>query len=173
MRDGKEATGTIDIPEFMHDTKWNELVLDVTLDNATREKEEIKEVVRVQFAAMIRDLFKNFTADLMSAHAKDVYITNEEMKGHPVLETYKPKPPVDPLSSASTAAKTQVGSLVTITQTIEFQCSAKDLYETLVDPKRVQIWTRAPCQISPQEGSDVLLFGGNITGKITSLVSLN
>jgi activator of HSP90 ATPase len=99
------------------------------------------------------------------AHAKDVYISNDEMKGHPVLEQYKPKPPVDMLQQPAKAT-TAVGNVVTIQQTIEFHCSAGDLYQTLMDPKRVQVWSRAPCQLEPE----MKLFGGAITGKIVKQV---
>jgi activator of HSP90 ATPase len=159
-----DASGTMEIPEFMHDTKPSELVIDVILNDSTKEKQEIKEVARIQLTTLLRSLFEPFTADLMTAHAKDVYITNDEMKGHPVLDTYKPKPPVDQLQQKTTS--TTLGSLVTIKQTIEFHCSASDLYQTLMDPKRVQIWTRAPCTMEPE----MKLFGGNISGKILKTI---
>ena len=60
----------------MHDTKEHELVLDVSLDDPTREKDVIKEVVRVQFAPMIRSLFTQFTADLMSESKRNLTCHN-------------------------------------------------------------------------------------------------
>jgi activator of HSP90 ATPase len=63
-----EATGKIEIPEFMHDTKFNEIVLDITMDSPTREKYDIKEFARVGFGPFLRKQFENFHADLMDGN---------------------------------------------------------------------------------------------------------
>jgi activator of HSP90 ATPase len=63
---GTEATGTIEIPEYMHDSKTQDIVVDISLDSGNREKEDIKEVARTKLAPVIRECFSHFTADLMS-----------------------------------------------------------------------------------------------------------
>lgn len=92
------------------------------------------------------------------------------MVGHPVTTVYKPKPPVVAMAVEPSSAKGQVGGLVTITQNIEFQCSVADLYNTLVDRQKIQIWSRAPAEFSTDKGSQIVLFGGNITGSLISNV---
>jgi activator of HSP90 ATPase len=154
----------------MHDTDIKDIVLDITLESPTREKNEIKEVCRIKFGPLLREQFTTFHVDLMDAHSKDVYISNDEMKGHPVTAAaYKPKPPVEALQT-KTALDSSKGGLVTIEQEIEFQCNLKDLFDVLVDKQKVQLWTRAPAEISIEKDAKLVLFGGNITGNMIALV---
>ncbi|KAI8897410.1 activator of Hsp90 ATPase [Globomyces pollinis-pini] len=167
---GTEATGNITMPEIMHDTEIDEIVLDIELDSPTRETEEIKAVVRKSLGPIIRSCFTTFSKDLMEANAKDVHITKEEMTGHPTLQTYKPKPPVAALKETTATAKTSIGGLVTINQTLEFQCSVGDLFDTLVNPNKIQMWSRSPCEFSKLINATFNMFGGNISGTVIKIV---
>ncbi|KAJ3308707.1 hypothetical protein HDV04_000963 [Boothiomyces sp. JEL0838] len=167
---GTEATGRIVMPEFMHDTHVDDLVFDIELESGNREKEDIKAVVRTHLAPILKTKFTDFSKDLMNAHHKDVFIPDHEMKGHPVLQTYNPKPPVAALAVEKSDKTKVVGGLVTIQQTVEFQCTAADLYVSLLNQARVQIWTRSNADIQEKVGSNFVLFGGNVTGTILELV---
>lgn len=59
----------------------------------------------------------------------------------------------------------------TLEETIEFQTSAHELYETLLDAQRVSIWTRGPAKISREVGSTFELFNGNVKGQLLEAVS--
>jgi activator of HSP90 ATPase len=63
-----------------------------------------------------------------------------------------------------------VGTVVTITQNINFICCAKDIYDCFIDEKKCSLWTRGKVQVSKDVGSQFSLFDGNVTGKITELV---
>lgn len=98
------------------------------------------------------------------------------MTGHPKSAPYNPKP-VEALAAAAASSKpstapvsTQKGQLVTIKQNVSFQCTASDLYDVLVNSKKIGVWTRAPCVFEKTPGSPLSLFGGNITGKVVELV---
>ena len=167
----------MEIPEFMHDTTMEELVINIDTDSNAKDSQDIKNLIRKEFSPKIKDFFSNFRADLMAEHAKDVYITENEMKGHPVKTTYNPKPveALAPSTSSTTGASTskssQKGAMVTITQNVSFQCSAADLYDVLMNSKKVGLWTRAPCVLEKTVGSPISLFGGNITGSLLEWVS--
>ena len=167
-----EGKGTIFMPEFMHDTEPDDIVFEINVDSDVKDKDTIKNAVRTQLVPLIREGFKTFHVDLMDAHAKDVYITDEEMKGHPISNTYKPKPPVPEVVDSMETGNTEVkGGLTSITDDTEFQCSAQELYDVILDRQRVQMWTRAPAQLENKVGAAFVLFGGNITGSFTKLVS--
>jgi activator of HSP90 ATPase len=108
------------------------------------------------------------------ANGKDVHISAEEMAGHPTLQPYKPKPvPSLDTPSSTTGGSSDpslVGGVKTVSMTVEFVCSAADLYDTLLKPERAQVWTRAPAVIAPTVGCEYSLFGGNVVGKIVELV---
>lgn len=173
-KDGLKANGTVTVPELMHDTKPDELVFDVVLTAPTSsDGEAIKEVVRKELTKKLRTVLSSFNKDLIEQNTKDVYISPEEMKGHPTLQTYQPKAPV-PMATESKPANAPVaaggilGGVCSIEQKLEFVCSAADLFDVLLNPTKVSAWTRAPAQISPAVGP-FSLFGGNISGEITHI----
>lgn len=57
-----------------------------------------------------------------------------------------------------------------MTDSIEFQASAEQLYSVFVDPGRVTAWSRSTPKIfEPKVGGDFSLFGGNVEGKFKVL----
>ncbi|KAI8916334.1 activator of Hsp90 ATPase [Gorgonomyces haynaldii] len=167
-QNAKEVTGKISIPEFMHDTGIHEIVFDVTLDKDVRENEPVKHLVRESLLPKLRTCFVDFSKDLLQAHAKDVYISPEQMNGHPVLETYKPKP-IQNVQETAKGNDQVLGALVNINQKVEFVCSAQDLFQALLDSGRVRVWSRAPADISAKANTKFVLFGGNVTGTIVEV----
>ncbi|KAJ3046072.1 hypothetical protein HDV00_003822 [Rhizophlyctis rosea] len=169
--DGFSATGKVQLPEFMHDTEEDEIVYEITVDDESKETDKIKEVVRKKLSAAIGRQLRDFSKKMIEANGKDVHIAPEEMKGHPVLKTYTPKPPVSSASSTVSQGKAGVlGGLTAITQKIELVASASDIYETLLDPQRVRVWTRGRAEITKEVGGAFNLFDGNITGSNVELV---
>jgi len=112
-----------------------------------------------------------------TAHRTDVYIDPSQMGA---ISTPRPVTPIasssDVSSQKSGSASTPTASAKTllntktIKETIEFQTSADQLYETLLDPGRVAAWTRARPDIFKTVGSHYSLFDGNITGVMLELV---
>ena len=86
------------------------------------------------------------------------------MTGHPTLEVYSPKPPVLTEQKVEKSDNMVKGSLITLKQSIEFMCSASDLYDALVNPNKVAVWTRGSMISKPGIGEFFSLFHGNITG---------
>lgn len=78
--------------------------------------------------------------------------------------------------TTTTAAPAEKGSskvnTTTLEDTVEFQTSAHELYETLLDTQRVCAWTRGPAKISKEKGSKFELFNGNVRGELLDAVSL-
>lgn len=78
-------------------------------------------------------------------------------------------------TTPTTSSKTKKGSKVnttTLEDTVEFQTSAHELYETLLDTQRVCAWTRGPAKISKEKGSKFELFNGNVRGELLETVGL-
>ena len=75
-------------------------------------------------------------------------------------------------STTSTQSKSSSGKVNTTTldDVVEFQTSAHELYETLLDAQRVSIWTRGPAKISKEKGSKFELFNGNVRGELLESV---
>ncbi|KAL2913625.1 Co-chaperone [Polyrhizophydium stewartii] len=169
---GNKLSGQAVIPEFMHDTDLDDLTVTITAEDETNETHAIKEVARKKLPAAIRKHFGSFTKDLLEAHSKDVYIAPEDMTGHPVLQSYNPKPPVaaSALSAGAKSAGQMLGSLAKITQRVEFVASPEDIYITLLDAQRASAWTRSKAEIVKEVGAPFRFFDGNVSGTITKLV---
>ncbi|RKO89409.1 activator of Hsp90 ATPase [Blyttiomyces helicus] len=170
--EGRDAEGKILIPELMHDTELEEIVFEVTVDHENRDRERIKDVVRKSLTPVLRSKLKDFAKDLVEAHSKDVYIPPSEMTGHPVLQTYQPKPPAPAHASSASSKGTAgvLGGLTNVTQTVEFVASAADLYLTLLDKTRCKHWTRGQAEIVGEVGGAFSFFDGNVSGTFVELV---
>ncbi|KAJ3082853.1 hypothetical protein HDU99_001385 [Rhizoclosmatium hyalinum] len=172
--EGKQVSGRINVPEFMHDTDADDLVVEVTTNTQDAESEAARSIVIKSLVPLLKQKLENFSSEMIAKNGKDVHISKDEMVGHPTGTTYKPKPPAPDAKEAAKAApavpSSVVGGLSTITMNTEFVCSAADLYNSFLDQGRVQAWSRGPAQIKPEVGAEVSLFGGNVTGKILELV---
>ncbi|KAI9209239.1 activator of Hsp90 ATPase [Polychytrium aggregatum] len=170
--DGSKAQGKIVIPEVCYDTDADDITFDVSVEAESPKTREIKEVVRKHLTKVIGKALVELGPDMINDHKDDVKIADHQMTGHPVLEQYKPKPPVetakDPLQNSDNTHV--LGSLVTLNMNIEFVASARDLYDCIVDAGKASLWTRSKAVVSQQPGSDFSFFDGNITGTITELV---
>lgn len=115
-------------------------------------------------------------------HSSDVYIENGEKRAiQPgVTKERSNVTHINNTTTTSITTKTETTSsstknkvnTTTLNDVIEFQTSAHELYETLLDTQRVCAWTRGPAKISKEIGSTFELFNGNVSGKILELVSL-
>ena len=60
-----------------------------------------------------------------------------------------------------------------LTDTIQFKCQAEALYRALTDKDMVSAFTRDSAQLVNDKGAPFVLFGGNIHGEFTQLVSFS
>lgn len=116
---------------------------------------------------------------MIKENCEDVYIESDKM-GTPT----PPRVATTKEHSSSTKFGSSSGTTVdaaaevpakkvnttSLNETTEFQTSAHELYETLTDVQRVQVWTRGPVKLSKEVGSKFELFGGNVSGEILELV---
>lgn len=146
--------------------------IDIYSDN--KEKQAVRDLVRSQLLPQLRKALSHFSGDLIAEHGKDIQHT---AGSSPAI--LKPIATSSPSSSSSTPApgssKIEQGkatpssgplvNTITLTDGIEFQTSAEQLYSVFVDPQRVAAFTRSPPQsFEPKEGGKFSLFGGNVEG---------
>ncbi|KAJ2362601.1 Co-chaperone [Coemansia sp. RSA 2607] len=170
--------GKITIPEVAHDT--DDYVYDISANESSVAKLPLKDFVRKHLTAAISEKLEKFTEDLKQTNGSDMYIPDNKA-GTPTAQTSNEQLASDFKQGkigSSVAVDSEEGvvsgakgtfSTVSISQNIEFVCSASDLFATLTDPQRVSVWTRAKADIEPKAGSAFKLFGGHIEGEITKL----
>ncbi|KAI8141729.1 activator of Hsp90 ATPase [Fennellomyces sp. T-0311] len=174
--DGTEATGKILVPEVAHDTDADDYVFDISMNDESSAKQPLREVIRKALTPLLCKKFEAFSGDLIKQHGADVYIEKDQLgaatpvrapetvtKERTSINTAKTT--TAPAKEPSTASSGKLNT-TTLTDVVEFQTSAHELYETLLDAQRVSIWTRGPAKISKETGSKFELFNGNVRGEL-------
>ncbi|KAJ1956395.1 Co-chaperone [Linderina pennispora] len=176
-RGDETLSGKITIPEVAHDTEEDEYVYEITAENMASALLPLKDFVRRQLTPAITKRLVTFTDDLKAANGSEMYIPEKDGSSGASTPTVNAELARDfkqgKVGSGDVGvAKANDGliSTVTVTQSVEFVCSAEDMFANLTDPQRVSVWTRAAAEISATEGAEYKLFGGHIQGKITKVV---
>ncbi|CDH50866.1 chaperone activator aha1 [Lichtheimia corymbifera JMRC:FSU:9682] len=181
--DGTTGNGKIFIPEVAHDTDPDDYVFDISVNADSNEKQPLRDTIKKKLTPLISKKFEGFAKDLIKEHGSDVYIAKDEMGAaaptrgaeHVAKEktTINKSQPTTTITT-TTAAPAEKGSskvnTTTLEDTVEFQTSAHELYETLLDTQRVCAWTRCPAKISKEKGSKFELFNGNVRGELLDAV---
>ncbi|KAI8064217.1 activator of Hsp90 ATPase [Gongronella butleri] len=177
-KDGTEATGKINIPEVAHDTDEDDYVFDVSIDNDKPEKQVLRDLVKKKLVPILRTKLAAFSGDMIKNHSSDVYIEGgAKTTGQSGVTKERSNVTHINKSSTNTAAPADAAvpsakkvNSTTLDEVVDFQTSAHELYETLLDPQRVMAWTRGPAKISRDIDSPYEMFNGNVSGKILELV---
>lgn len=159
-------TGTITVPEVAHDTEEEGFVFDVDIYSETSSKSALRPLIRTTLVPQLRRALAQFSTDLIATHGKDVY--NPSMNSTPAASVTG-TPAISKPPSPAPAAKPRGVHTTTVTEDIEFQTSAKELYDVFVQPEKLSAWTRSPAQIEAKVGGKVVLFQGNVSGEFTVL----
>ncbi|KAI9495615.1 activator of Hsp90 ATPase [Zychaea mexicana] len=185
--DGTDATGKVLVPEVAHDTEADEYVFEISVDDDNNDKQPLREVIRKALTPSLVKKFEAFSGDLIKKHGSDVHIEKDQLgaaaaaaAANNASETVtKTRTSINnssssqkPATAAATGGASAKGSsstkvnTTTLEEVVEFQTSAHELYETLLDTPRVSIWTRGPAKISKEKGSKFELFNGNVRGEL-------
>ncbi|KAI8981549.1 activator of Hsp90 ATPase [Pilobolus umbonatus] len=176
LADGTEVTGSIHIPEMSHDTDSDDFVFSISINDGSNAKDAIKETIRKELVPQMVKVFEGFSAAMIKENCEDVYIETDKMGVPPPSRVTKEKSGATQFSSNITSTPAVVKEEVkkvnttTLRDSIEFQTSARELYETLTNAQRVQIWTRGHVIMKQEIKSKFELFGGNVSGEILELI---
>jgi len=80
-----------------------------------------------------------------------------------------PKTSPAPSPSQKDTPKTEKAGTTTLEFTDRFTAQPSDIYEALMDPRRVEAYTQSSVQMECIEGGKFSLFSGNVTGEYIKL----
>jgi hypothetical protein len=92
----------------------------------------------------------------------------------PAAAAAKPRPAAVASTTAKSSTTTSSSSSASSSSRYdfkiveEFQCNPPDLFESLVDPRRVMAWAQSPAEIEPRVGGKCTMFGGSIEAEFTA-----
>ncbi|GAA6001077.1 hypothetical protein JCM10207_007402 [Rhodosporidiobolus poonsookiae] len=170
---GDEVTGTLTCPEVMHDMDEDEYVFEASISSGSgSEAEAFLSTAKKALANKLRPKFQQFPKDMIAHHGKDLLSDDADSAPGSGASTPAPSTSTTPAPSSSAAAAKPATkpfatvNTATVRATGEFQCDAESLFDFLTNKDKVPAWSRNPAQIEPKEGAEVVMFGGNIRGKI-------
>jgi len=176
---GSTASGTITIPEIMHDTEEDEFAFEVDLKSELPKDDLIKQLARTKLLPKLRSKMVELAPALIAEHGK--HIQHQPGQGPPTgfeksRVTSHTQMSKGGLSqpSASTAQTTSSGqkvSVTTLNDTSEYRTSADELFTTFTDPQRIAAFTRNTPKVfeGAKFGGKFELFGGNVQGSFETL----
>ncbi|ORX88706.1 hypothetical protein K493DRAFT_341128 [Basidiobolus meristosporus CBS 931.73] len=179
-KSGLQVSGRIHIPEVAHDSEVDDYVFNITVNDDTSDKYDIKQVVHKKLTKELRKKLSKFSKDLADAHSKDVYIDPAELRTQPSPSVSVPAATASVTSTPAVgtpAAAMKPHSVVSnpakktndYSERIEFPTSPKLLYGLLMNQKRVKSWSRATTNIDDQVNGRFELFNGEVTGKFLEI----
>ncbi|GAA6026867.1 hypothetical protein JCM8097_005918 [Rhodosporidiobolus ruineniae] len=175
--DGEEISGTLVAPEVEHDMDEDEYRFEATLTTGSgKEAEEFLRTAKKALADKLRPKFQQFPKDAIAHHGKDLLddpsaASSPSASGASTPSTSAPAASSSAPSAAAAAASKPAAKPASLSTAIvrasgEFQTDAPTLFDFLTNKDKVPAWSRNPAQIEPKEGAEVVLFGGNIRGKV-------
>lgn len=173
---GEEVSGTLVAPEVAHDMDDDEYRFEATLSTGSgKEADAFLLIAKRALANKLRSKFQQFPKDMVAHHGKDLLAdqaaaesaaaSGASTPSAPSASAASSSAPAAAVSSSKPAKPPSVNTAI-VRATGEFQCDAATLFEFLTSPEKVPVWSRNPAQIAPSVGTEVVMFGGNIKGKV-------
>jgi len=171
---GIEASGTIECPEVSQETPLDSFEVIVRCDDETLAKNEIKELVRKIGSPVVRKRMAAFIDELAKAN-ENMALPTPSTGGKLIKQPTKSLVSQDTVSSPSKPKTEEEGKsskikFATIEMNVDFSARCSDIYETLLDPQRVQAFTQSASTVTKELNKQFSLFGGSITACNIELV---
>jgi len=175
--DVESATGKIKVSDVTQDDDVNDYHYEVTCNDETPLKKPIKDFVQQKLLPEVKKKLLDFRKDLKAEHEKVVLLPTKTA-GNATNGTHDPKQKApqsktesEKSASDSASAKKSNIETRTVSMKVELLASAQDIFDTLTNPGRVQVWTRDKAEVSVQPGSKFSFFGGHVSGEMISVTS--
>ncbi|KAI9470572.1 MAG: activator of Hsp90 ATPase [Benjaminiella poitrasii] len=170
LKNGTKAFGNIHVPEVAYDTELEDYVFDISFNSPSQDEDELKRLIRSELTPQLRSKFSNFTQDLIHTHSSDLYADKNSAPSTPTLIQRKP------ISSTPTISKkkdnNETVKTTIVDHSYEFKgITAREVYESLLNSKRADIWSHNKSKVSKKIGSEFQLFDGNVHGVLLQAAS--
>lgn len=169
--------GEFHMPNLSDENDYDELDVEISFTKDQQECRELKEVMRVLGANLMREKMKEFIKNLRDDCASTVQV--------PTKDSPKPKaaaPSPDSIvnnfkrqeakASPDHTARATVGTKINtkkLLMTVTFMTEVSELYKALTLSERVSMWTRSKVTANAQTNEEFSFFDGHVTGKFMQL----
>jgi len=166
--DGKtaeETKGTLRV-EDLSEESLSDLPIELVCDDESGRKRELKEVMRKQGAALVKDKCAEFVKELKALVAAG-------QSGDAAVAAKPAEVPVHKERSNNTYvvsaadAKQDTGR---VTVNYDFSLPRMFVYESLLDANRMRAATAADATVEAKPGGQIRLFNGSVEGEVMEMV---
>jgi len=168
--------------EVAHDMDEDDYRFEASVSGSGKEADAFYLTAKRALADKLRPKFQQFPKDMIATHGKDLIADAEAASSAENSGANTPSSSSTPAPSSSTkttssstksssSSKPASSSISTaiVRATGEFQADAATLWDFLTSADKLPMWTRNPAKMSPEVGSEMELFGGNIRGKVQTV----
>lgn len=176
---GDEFSGTLNIPEFSHETidGLSDYVFDISIDQGSKEADAFRSWLKAALPKVLEPKLNGFRDELLKAHGiLETPAGSGASTPAAFKQGYSPAPPGEQHVQALAAQKKKEEAgekkglrTVTVEVSAQLHASAADMWSLLTDAQRVPMWSRAAADIAPEVGKKFTLFNGNVSGAIISV----
>eukprot|EP00005_Dracoamoeba_jomungandri_P004046 CAMPEP_0174250558 /NCGR_PEP_ID=MMETSP0439-20130205/698_1 /TAXON_ID=0 /ORGANISM="Stereomyxa ramosa, Strain Chinc5" /LENGTH=319 /DNA_ID=CAMNT_0015330671 /DNA_START=12 /DNA_END=967 /DNA_ORIENTATION=+ len=172
--EGEKVSGTINFPEISFDSDYSDIESDISIQKCPSQLSYgLKQFIRKEGMPTILDTLGQFL-DLLKAHKGGLKEGGGTKPLSGSMEPVKlsPVPPSSPLQlPPTTPSSLPPSTLATrdIDFKVKFNARASDIYEALMDSRRVEAYTQSSVSLDPVPGGVFSFYGGNIAGKFIDL----
>lgn len=170
---GEEAVGTIHMPDVSYGDTSDEWEMNIAITKAV-DKGALRTAVKKNGLDVLRGVVAGFLEEYsaLQGHIREVKAVELESKGvSAAVPTKLADVPIDvPVKSApSSSGSSSSRRTKTVDFDFSFRARSQDIWECLLDPRRVAAYTQSPPEMDPKVGGVFSLFNGHIRGMYLSL----
>lgn len=182
----KHYKGTLNIPNLSEENDISDVDLTVTVEKTSDEAIKVKEVMRKQGVALIREKLGVYIQELRDEYSQGVILPSKDSNEATVDQTAKVSgvsslmkevtlkndSPNDNKVSQEMELKSGVRiSTKKLSLREEFKCQASDLYRVFTDQELTKAFSGSDVKMQVEKGGQFSLYGGNVTGQFVDLQS--
>jgi activator of HSP90 ATPase len=171
---GEKVEGNLDLPEVSFENNIDEHEIRVNVTKAD-DKHVVRQLVANQGIPEVRKALAAFLQEFkaMRGYMQEVKeptpsAAQSSVPGQANSQKV-PKTSPAPSPSQKDTPKTEKAGTTTLEFTDRFTAQPSDIYEALMDPRRVEAYTQSSVQMECIEGGKFSLFSGNVTGEYIKL----
>ncbi|CAD7012380.1 activator of 90 kDa heat shock protein ATPase homolog 1 [Ceratitis capitata] len=175
--------GKITIPNLSEENDIDEIEITISIDESNDESETLKEfmynvgrdVVRKKLALYIKELKEEYSKNLILPLKGEVNADGSPKVKQPASSAATETNLLNSINAVkvSDSPKSDVGcklDVKSLTMTVEFNCTANDLYNTLTRDNMIALFSGAPAKVDATRGGAFWIYGGNIYGQFEELI---
>lgn len=173
--------GDLLIPNLSEEHPVEDVDIDIALKENPKEGAfEVKEYMRREANEVVRNQLQTYIDDLKHNFSQGMILPTKD-----ILPPPSTTPKTTPKSGSKVSQSRELGGAIMVSsvdskcsgelkdhrETIEFKCTADEIYSVFLDKHKLEAFTRGPVEMEARVGGRFSLFDSNVSGVISQLIA--